>query len=131
MEDFIFKKRIFGGFKRKQVIDCLNTLMLECGSAPKADEFKKAEKRIEELKKTVSEKDSEIQKLNKQISEKEEKPKAPKKEKTEKKTPKKKKEPEKTAKKASEEKKPVDKMLEEASEKARLLRLEKERKKVK
>lgn len=63
MEELILKKRIFGGFDRGQVIDCINTLMKECDSSVTLDDIDSTKAKLAELEKQLSETDSQIQKM--------------------------------------------------------------------
>lgn len=63
MEELILKKRIFGGFDRVQVIDCINTLMKECDSSVSSDDIESAKAKLTELEKQLSDKDSKIEKI--------------------------------------------------------------------
>lgn len=67
--EFILKKNIFGGFDRRQVIDCISELQSKSVSSDHRNQIEVTKSRINEIKKKISVKDVEIDKLNKQLKE--------------------------------------------------------------
>ena len=67
--EFILKKNIFGGFDRRQVIDCISELQSKSVSSDHRNQIEVTKSRINEIKEKISVKDVEIDKLNKQLKE--------------------------------------------------------------
>lgn len=66
--DILLKKRLFGGFDRKQVIDYLNRLQKENSDKSIKSEIDKLQSEISEIRKTLTEKDVEIAVLRDKVS---------------------------------------------------------------
>lgn len=68
-KEYILKKRIFGGFDRRQVIECLAKLQNDYSEHDKHDEILKLEEKINNLSSSISEKDIELENLRKKLDE--------------------------------------------------------------
>ena len=67
-EETVFKKSLFGGFDRKQVIEYISYLASRCSDSATQEEFVLLRKQIEDLEKLIEEKDTVIEDLKKQTS---------------------------------------------------------------
>ncbi len=67
--EFILKKNIFGGFDRRQVIDCISELQSQSISSDNRNQIESTKSRINEIQKKIAAKDIEINRLNSQLKE--------------------------------------------------------------
>lgn len=67
-EETVFKKSLFGGFDRKQVIEYISYLASRCSDSATQEEFVLLRKQIEDLEKLIEEKDTVLEDLKKQTS---------------------------------------------------------------
>lgn len=66
-KEIIFKKNIFGGFNRRQVIDCLSQLKSDCAARISPEELRNMQELIDNYQHEINEKDNEITNLKQQL----------------------------------------------------------------
>lgn len=66
-KEIIFKKNIFGGFNRRQVIDCLSQLKSDCAARISPEELRNIQELIDNYQNKINEKDNEITNLKQQL----------------------------------------------------------------
>ena len=67
--EFILKKNIFGGFNRREVINCISDLQAQSISSDNRNQIESTKAKISEIRKKIVAKDIEIVKLNSQLKE--------------------------------------------------------------
>lgn len=66
-KEIIFKKNIFGGFNRRQVIDCLSQLKSDCAARISPEELRNMQELIDNYQHEINEKDDRITNLKQQL----------------------------------------------------------------
>lgn len=66
-KEIIFKKNIFGGFNRRQVIDCLSQLKSDCAARISPEELRNMQELIDNYQHEINEKDDEITNLKQHL----------------------------------------------------------------
>lgn len=67
-KEIVLKKNIFGGFNRKQVIDCLSQLKSDCSADSNPEELRFKQAQIERMQSDLKEKDDKIKELQAQLN---------------------------------------------------------------
>lgn len=67
-KEIVLKKNIFGGFNRKQVIDCLSQLKSDCFADSNPEELRFKQAQIERMQSDLKEKDDKIKELQAQLN---------------------------------------------------------------